>query len=242
MDSTSGTLKGTLKGTLSVGTINIKNLDEDEIEELADTVDKENIDVICIQDANKIIKEVLFRSFKSRKYQYTRFDQAGSNMARQSHEFIFSKIPIIESSFSRFNSSPQNRGVCAYLVKACYDTQNPVPVWICTSQFEEGGEGARMRKTQIIELKSMMKLCLQSLDTSSIIFAGDTCIPQWQNTALGPPEGWKDSWKMRGTSKTEQTRDSIDRMDQIWFTGENIEISQFYLTYDKKCAVSIFNV
>jgi endonuclease/exonuclease/phosphatase (EEP) superfamily protein YafD len=171
-------------------------------EELADT----KADIIAMQGVTRTITDILFRTMRSKGYAYTKFDNSGS---REGVEYLFSKTPITKREHRLFVGSRQGRGVGLYHLDIGSPT-NPIPVIVCTSQFEAGGSGGGLRKSQILELQSLFA------NVKRIIFAGDTNIPAWQS--FDPPAGWSDAWREKGSSDTEKTT-FADRMDRIYYKG-----------------------
>jgi len=195
--------------TIKVASFNIQNSKDSEF---IDTVTEEmkvlDVDIVAIQGCTKLNSESLFRSFKQRGYQYTRFDQMHT---RSSSEIMFysSRVTIKKKEYTKFGNSLQQRGVAKYKV-SIGKTDTP-EVWVITSQLEEGGSGNGYRKSQILEMGTMF-----SSSPISVIFAGDTSIPSWQT--LREPSGWRDGWREKGTSENEKTT-LLDGMDKIWYAN-----------------------
>ena len=220
---------------LKVGTFRLKDhFDSEDIEFYVKEISDKSPDVVAIQGVTKRNCDVLFRTFKSLGYQFSRFDKVSSAKDRDSSEILFSKVPVLKKEFKLFVGSKQNRGISKYLVKAGSRTENPFDVWVATSQFETGGSGNGIRKTQILEVAA------ESLRSPEIpiIFAGDTQIPSWQNTSLYQPDGWYDAWREKGTSATEKTSEH-DRMDQVWWKG-SLRCIKFELCCDNEAVISTF--
>lgn len=222
---------------LKVGTFRLKdNFDTEDVEFYVKDIVGVTPDVVAIQGVTKKNCDMLFRTFKSLGYSYSRFDQVSSAKDRQSFEILFSRIPVLKKDFTLFVGSRQNRGISKYLVTAGSRTENPFNVWIATSQFETGGSGNGIRKTQISEIAAEMA----KDESVPSVFAGDTQIPSWQSSSLHQPSGWYDAWREKGTSSTEKTSE-FDRMDQIWWRGD-MRCVNFELCCENQAVVATFQV
>lgn len=198
-----------------VSTFNILgSRDTEFIDAVANEMATLEVDVVAVQGCHKFNNESLFRAFKQRGYNYTRFDQLHT---RPVSEIMFygPKVLVRKKEYTPFSSSAQNKGIAKYKVVL---SKNPLApeVWVITSQLEENGSGNGYRKAQINEIATQF-----GSSAIPIIFAGDTCIPSWQD--LQCPSGWFDAWREKGTSDNDRTS-SLDRMDQIWYrpARENI--------------------
>lgn len=235
------------KARVKVATYNLFGSCE-EAKDLAETLISEKVNIAAIQGVTKKNCDVLFRTFKSNGYQYTRLDTLPALKDRKDFEVIFSNIPVLKKEFYLFSSLNKGvgRGLCKYLVQVGERTANPKLLWFVTTQFEPNGSGGGLRKAQITELNNEMSMAGTGMagtgrtdtphsEPTSVIFAGDTSIPKWQNSSLGVPEGWKDAWRERGTSKNECTFGD-DRKDQIWWRsyGEEVDMEcvEFGLVFD----------
>lgn len=227
--------------SLKVGSFRLKDhFDSEDIEFYVKEISDKSPDVVAIQGVTKRNCDILFRTFKSLGYQFSRFDKVSSAKDRESSEILFSKIPVLKKEFKLFVGSRQNRGISKYLVKAGSRTETPFDVWVMTSQFEVGGSGNGVRKTQILEVAAEAdKNVKEGGCDIPTIFAGDTQIPSWQNTALYQPAGWYDAWRERGTSATEKTSEQ-DRMDQIWWIGRLL-CTKFELCCDNEAIITTFH-
>lgn len=201
------------------------NNEKEDIVEILDAILKYKPDILALQGLTRENCDIVFRNMKSQSYTYSRFDQTGN--PRTEFEILFSHndIPILKREYTRFIRTEQNRGISKYLVTVGSHTQNPTDVWIFTSQLERSASGNAIRKIQIMEIDAeYRRVSTQLAKPMPVIFAGDTCIPSWQEHSLRCPDGWFDAWREKGTSQNEKTS-LYDRTDQIWFCSESPKLN-----------------
>lgn len=213
--------------TLTIASFDIcGNNEKEDIVEILNAILKYKPDILAIQGLTRENCDTVFRNMKSQSYTYSRFDQTGN--PRPEFEILFSHndIPILKREYTRFIRTEQNRGISKYLITVGSHTQNPIDVWIFTSQLERGAPGNAIRKIQIMEIGAEYKRVSfdqkHPINPIPVVFAGDTCIPSWQEHSLRCPDGWFDAWREKGTSQNEKTS-LYDRTDQIWFSSGDLE-------------------
>lgn len=178
----------------------------EDIISLAEELIATEAEIIAIQGVARAATDALIRTMRSKGYTHTKFDNSGS---REGVEYMFAKVPVMKREFKLFVGSRQGRGIGVYHIDIG-SPSNPTPVIVCTSQFEAGGSGGGLRKSQLTELQTLF------VGAKRIVFAGDTNIPAWQS--FDPPVGWMDAWREKGSSDTEKTT-LHDRMDRVYYRG-----------------------
>ena len=135
---------------------------------------------------------------------------------RKTGELIFSRHPILEKEYQRFQKTSQDRGLLRIKVEI-----DGIPIHIFTSQLEVGASATFLRRAQVEIFESVIK----KID-ESIIFGGDTGILEYQRD-ISQPKGCWDAWYEAGSESTRYTYDSItnllvphpfkDRPDRVWY-------------------------
>jgi uncharacterized protein YlzI (FlbEa/FlbD family) len=208
--------------TITIATYSF--IGEEDIDHVIDELKEYAFDptIIALQNIEKYDYVKVLRRLKKEGYIfYLREETKTADYG----EILFSRLPILKSEFHPFSKTRQNRGITCYLVKVpLKDGSEGKLVWIATSQFEDDGTGSGCRRSQITELDKLF------MDDERVIFAGDTCITQYQNKTHKRPDGWMDAWEEKGTEEDEETTDEGDRRDRIWVKG--MEILEFGIAYD----------
>ena len=104
--------------------------------------------------------------------------------------FFSPRISFFQENLVKYSStSPAQQR--HFLVVKCEKLEGASPrsprhqFWFCASHLEANGSGSGFRAGQIFELGEFFST--RQRDGLPVIFAGQTCIPSWQEVSLGPP-------------------------------------------------------
>ena len=203
-------------------------------------------DIVMIQEGTNMIYEKLFREMKIMGYKR---EVPPEIKMRTFGEIIFTKFDIIKHEYNQFQFTHQCRGLTKYLIKITQPITNnidknnvnntnnePINLWIATSQFEQGNRVSSIHNKQIDFLQGAFRML-----KDPVIFAGDTNILEYCKDTK-EPEGWLDAWLESGTRDTQYTLNCqknmmtpppfCDRVDRVWYKPTldvNIDCTNFEL-------------
>lgn len=209
--------------TFSVVTYNIDGREYNITERIStflSYVKNHPVDIVFVQECQRIINEKLLREMRGLGYSY----YMASEMRERpidSSEVIFSKIPLKNTRYIPFPNSKQQRGLS--LADLDFQEKKCGIITLITSQFETGDANLPSRREQI----RFFNVALRNIN-NPIIFGGDTGLLEY-NSSVGTfiPNGWEDAWYAAGSSDNKFTLDSnnntlaaapyCDRPDRVWY-------------------------
>lgn len=158
---------------------------EERLRYLLNEITNADVDIILIQEGNRLTFEKLLRNLSKEGYHsYFPKDSRGDPFG----EMIFSKYKIQDSGYLNFK---QSNKVLSY-VSIFYEEQK---VWIFTSQFDN----------LVISRKEQLKTFSQLAESVSgkdiLVFGGDTKIESWQSIFDDFLSDWNDCWETAGNKK-----------------------------------------
>ena len=171
------------------------------------------------------LRRKIVRAMNVEKFGLVRLENTDSLIFHSEAVKVLESEVVDFSSTSPGSSGRKNLSVVLFEKSEGYGPRAKMyGFWFCSSQLEVGGSGNGHRAAQISEVGNIFGE--KKRRELPVIFAGDTQIPRWQESALSPPPNFQDAWTFAGKEENRKTRGD-DRPDQIWFSGANLEILDF---------------